>query len=178
MKNDRNFATTVVLDRKDVMNEKRTDHLLEQVRRGRLTAAEQAELRALLGAQPTARNLFSAEAALTAALAKLPDKPVASNFTSCVLQEIEREEAKPARGIFPLRFNWLPRVAAASLAVTFAVLTYQVRTQARSTELAHSLAAVSQVAALPSAEVLKDFETVRLINAKPGADRELLALLQ
>ena len=146
MKNDRNFAATVVLDRKDAMKNERTNNL---------------------------------DARLDAALRALPDKPVASNFTARVLQAVERNDgARPARGNYFSLFNWLPRTAVATLAVMFALLTYEVRTQARSTELAHSLAAFSQVAAMPSPDVLKDFETVRLLNPKPGADRELLALLQ
>ena len=35
-----------------------------------------------------------------------------------------------------------------------------------------------QVASLPSPDVLKDFDAVRCLAVKPGADRELLALLQ
>ncbi len=119
------------------------------------------------------------DARLDAVLRALPDNPVASNFTARVLQAVERNDgARPARGNYFTLFNWLPRTAVATLAVTFALLTYEVRTEARSSQLAHSLTAISQVAALPSPDVLKDFETVRLLNPKPGADRELLALLQ
>jgi hypothetical protein len=111
-------------------------------------------------------------------LRALPDRPVASNFTARVLQEVSRLDRQPA----PARRNffsaWLPRFAPAALALGVAFFTYEARTNARSAELARSVAAVTQVASLPSPDVLKDFDAVRCFNVKPGADRELLALLQ
>ncbi|MCX6895644.1 MAG: hypothetical protein NTZ16_09145 [Verrucomicrobia bacterium] len=57
------------------------------------------------------------DARLDALLRALPDKPVASNFTARVLQQVGRETAaRPARGSFTwLRLHWLPRLAVASL---------------------------------------------------------------
>lgn len=120
------------------------------------------------------------DARLDALLRALPDKPVASNFTARVLQEVERGNAvRPARGsVFSLKFRWLPRLAVASLALTSCVLTYQVRTQTARTQFARSVAAVTQVASLPSPDALKDFEAIRRLSQTPPADRELLALLQ
>ena len=117
---------------------------------------------------------------LDALLRALPDKPVATNFTARVLQEVARAHAvRPASASrFFLQFRWLPRLAVASLALASCVLTYQVRTQAARTQFAQSIAAVTQVASLPSAETLKDFEAIRRLSQTPPADRELLALLQ
>ena len=120
------------------------------------------------------------DARLDALLRALPDRPVASNFTARVLQEVSHANAmRPVReGSFFLKFRWLPRLAVASLALASCVLTYQVRTQATRTQFARSIAAVTQVASLPSAEALKDFEAIRRLSQTPPADRELLALLQ
>lgn len=118
------------------------------------------------------------DARLDAALRALPDKPVASNFTARVLDAVGRAEVlEPARREFFLT-GWLPRFAPAALALVAALLTYQVRTEARSVALARGLAAVSQVASLPGPDVLKDFETVRHLSRAPAADVELLALMQ
>jgi hypothetical protein len=120
------------------------------------------------------------DARLDALLRALPDKPVASNFTARVLQQVERENAaRPAGGSFAwFRLHWLPRLAVASLALASCVLTYQVRTEAHRTQFARSVAAITQVSSLPSPDTLKDFEAIRRLSQTPPADRELLALLQ
>ena len=124
------------------------------------------------------RNLTSDER-LDALLRALPDKPVASNFTARVLQAVERQERHRVwwRILVP-DFNWLPRVAVASLALVVGVLTYQVRAEAQRAQFARSLSAVSQVAALPGPDALKDFEAIRHLSQTPPADTELLALLR
>lgn len=120
------------------------------------------------------------DARLDALLRALPDKPVASNFTARVLQQVAHETAaRPASGLERfLQFRWLPRVAVASLALASCLATYQFRTQTARTQFAQSVAAVTQVASLPSPETLKDFEAIRRLSQTPPADRELLALLQ
>lgn len=123
------------------------------------------------------------DARLDALLRALPDKPVASNFTARVLQAVERENstgtARPAEWSFAwLRLHWLPRVAVASLTLASCVFTYQIRVEAHRAQFARSVAAVTQVASMPSPEMLKDFEAIRRLNQNPPADRELLALLQ
>ncbi|MFM2295209.1 MAG: hypothetical protein RLZZ350_1622 [Verrucomicrobiota bacterium] len=110
-------------------------------------------------------------------LRALPDRPVASNFTARVLQSVALE-ARPAPARRSWFTAWLPRFAPVALALVAALCTYAARTNARSAELARSVAAVTQVASLPSPEVLKDFDAVRCLNTQPAADRELLALLQ
>jgi hypothetical protein len=119
------------------------------------------------------------DARLDAVLRALPDKPVASNFTACVLQGLEREHAAhPVRWRFRPVLGWLPRLAFATLALTTALVTYQVRARAEHEQFARSLAAVSQVASLPSPDALKDFDAIRRLSQTPPADTELLALLQ
>ena len=69
--------------------------LRESSWRRKLTEAEQAELRAYLAAHPDARADWEMESALNAALTRLPDAPVPSNFTARVLQAVEREAVRP-----------------------------------------------------------------------------------
>ena len=115
-------------------------------------------------------------------LRALPDKPVASNFTARVLQEVGRASqplATARRNPFSVLFTaWLPRLVPAGLAVAAFFFAYEARTNARDAAFARSLVAVAQVKSLPSPEVLQDFDAVRAFDVKPGADRELLALLQ
>ena len=92
------------------------NHLRELSWRRKLTGAEEAELRAWLAAHPEAQADWEAEAGLNAALGRLPDVPVPSNFTARVLQAAEREAAAELRRpgwkwrVWP-RLRWLPKVA-------------------------------------------------------------------
>src|SRR6185312_4452771 len=86
---------------------------------------------------------------LTKSLAKLPDAPIASNFTARVMQAIELEESR-ARHQRKSGWNWhalLPRVAVASVAVVFGGLVlhqYEISSQR------HAMAdSVAQVAMQP-----------------------------
>jgi hypothetical protein len=118
------------------------------------------------------------DARLDALLRALPDKPVATNFTARVLQTVEHQERPRVWRLLVPDFNWLLRVEIASLAVAVGVLTYSVRAHAEHTQFAKSLAAVSQVASLPSPDTLKDFDAIRHLSQTPAADTELLALLK
>ena len=124
------------------------------------------------------------DALLDALLHKLPDKPVASNFTFRVLQAVEREQSTasppgtPWWEIFRHPLQFLPRLAIASLALClglFSFQRYEIVAQAR---MAESVSAVAQVSSLPTPDVLQDFETVRRLSQTPPADEELLALLR
>src|ERR1035441_8301460 len=88
--------------------------------RRKLTNAEEAQLRALLAAHPEAQADWDTEASLNAALGRLPDVPVTSNFTARVLQQVEREAATELRQGEPKwqfwrRLRWLPKVAFATI---------------------------------------------------------------
>src|SRR5688572_5741555 len=82
-----------------------------------LTEAEQAELREWLATHPEDHSDAEVEAALTQALANLPEAPMPSNFASRVLEAVERE-AQPVtpKGLFvsvPWWRSFLPRIAVA-----------------------------------------------------------------
>ncbi|HEY1662277.1 MAG TPA: hypothetical protein VGI03_07650 [Verrucomicrobiae bacterium] len=117
-------------------------------------------------------------------LARLPDAPVASNFTARVMQAIELEEARSRRrGNFAwsLIGNWrglVPRAAVAVLALSFAGLTLQHhRVAGERTALAKNAVFVAQTP-MPSVDALKNFNTIKNMSQPARADDELLALLQ
>ena len=110
-------------------------------------------------------------------LARLPDAPVASNFTARVLQAVELEESRAARGG---RFNWnwhslLPRLAVTTVVVFFAgaaIHHHELSTQR--TRIAKSVALVAETQ-MPSVEALQNFDVIRRMS-QPHADEGLLAL--
>ena len=149
----------------------------------KLTGAEEAELRAWLAAHPDAQVDWEAEAGLNAALGRLPDAPVPSNFTARVLQAVEREAAAELRRSEqkwrPWRhLRWLPKAAVAAVILGAGLVSYRHFQAARFAEYAQSVAAVSDVSSLPSPEILKDFDTISALNATPPPDEQLLALLE
>ena len=147
--------------------------------RRKLTAAEQAELRAWLATHPEATAECEIDFALDDALARLPDAPAPSNFTARVLQGIEREAMQSA----PRPKNWawvwrvlVPRAAVAMVVVGVAAFALQQhRTRTR---IGTSVATVVGVPTLPSPEALEDFDVIQKLGSEPVADTELLALLK
>jgi len=163
------------------MNDSAFNKLQEASWRRNLTDAEAAELRAWLAAHPEAQADFEADARLTAVLTRLPNAPVPSNFTARVLQAVERETAiaRPSPSAWTnFWHSWLPKAAIAGFLMTAGLVTYHERALARQRELARSVEAVSQVASLPSPDILQDFEAIRSLNPTPPPDEEVLALMQ
>jgi hypothetical protein len=159
------------------------NHLRELSWRRKLTGAEEAELRAWLAARPEAQADWDAEAGLNAALARLPDAPVPSNFTTSVLQRVEREAAAELRQgerkwQFWRRLRWLPKAAFAAMVLGTGLVSYHQFQAARFAGYAHSVAAVSDVSSLPSPEILKDFDAIRVSNPATLPDEQLLAVLK
>jgi len=120
------------------------------------------------------------EARLTRSLARLPDVPVPTNFTSRLMQTIELEESRrsPRRSF---GWNWhvlLPRVAVmAALVFVVGFTLRQHELAARRTALARNVAMVAGSQPLPSLEALKNFDVIQRMS-QPRADEELLALMQ
>ena len=153
--------------------------------RGRkLTAAEEADLRAWLAEHPDRQGDWEAESRLTEILSRLPDVPVPSNFTARVLQAVERETqvpAKPQRSGTRWFFRLLvPRLAVAAVILGLAVFTYthQEHQAARRAQLVQGVQMVAGVSSLPSPEILQDFDTIRQMSSTPGPDPELIALMK
>src|SRR4051794_15470368 len=111
------------------MNEFDYKSLREKSWRRKLTAAEEASLRAWLTEHPEAQADWELESSLTAALDKLPDAPVPSNFTARVMQALAREDAAAVRRPSTNRLRWflrslLPKAAVAAVIFGAGVLTY------------------------------------------------------
>ena len=157
------------------------NHLRELSWRRKLTSAEEAELRAWLEAHPEDRADWEVEAGLDTALARLPDAPLASNFTVRVLQAVEREataQPRPSGWWTGLRLHWLPKAAFAATVVGAGLVSYHLIQDAERKRLAESVATVSDVSSLPSPEILQDFDAIRVSNPTPPPDEQLLAVLK
>ena len=155
------------------------NNLRETSWRRALTASEEAELHAWLAAHPEATADCELEAALTKSLARLPDAPVATNFTARVLQEIERQPA-PAR-FWQWKWSWpslVPKAAILIVAFSIGFFISRQQADAHRLELAQSVVTVSKVASLPSPEILENFEVIRRLNFNPPPDEELIALMK
>jgi negative regulator of sigma E activity len=146
----------------------------------KLTEAEQAELRNWLAANPGAQADWEMESALTAALARLPQAPVPSNFTARVLQAVELEAAR--KHGWSWHWNWhvlVPRAAVATVVVVFAGLAiHHHEIDSQRAALVKSVALVTGGQPVPSPEALENFDVIRRMSQPQRADDELLALLQ
>jgi hypothetical protein len=111
-------------------------------------------------------------------LSRLPDAPVASNFTARVMQQINLEESRQARK-WNFIFKWqrfLPRAAVATVAIIFAGLTLQQHEQnVHRVAFDQNVALVAQTP-MPSVDALKNFDAIQRMSQPAHADEELLAL--
>jgi anti-sigma factor RsiW len=163
-----------------------TDPFYEKFReinwRRKLSSAEERELREWLAAHPEVQESLDLDAGLTEALRKMPDVPVASNFTARVLQAIEREAKAEARGqearwkLWRGVPRWLPKVASGTVVVMAGLLAYlhNNSVEAKQRALVQRMAGVP----LPSPEILTNFDAIRIVSATPAPDEQLLALFQ
>lgn len=146
--------------------------LRESLWRRKPSATERNELRA----QPD----LELEARLTDALGKLADAPVASNFTSRLLAEMDREEARTVRSRPRWNWNFLqPRLALAVAVVLFAGLGlrhYEI--ESHRTTLVRNVAQVAVSHPLPSVDALENLDAIQRMSQSTHADGELLADLQ
>jgi anti-sigma-K factor RskA len=111
-------------------------------------------------------------------LSRLPDAPVASNFTARVMQQVDLEESRRSRK-WNFISNWrafLPRAAVATVAIVFAGLTLQNHEAGeRRAQVAQSVALVAETP-MPSVDALKNFDAIQRMSQPAHADDELLAL--
>ena len=161
------------------------EKLREMARQRRLSEKERLRLVACLALQPDAQRDWESEIELDQALRNLPDVPLSSNFTAQVLNAVAREQRAalswwklPAWlcGSYP---RWRCAMTWGGVALCTAFVAYEYNLVSNRAELAQSVAKVSSVAAMPSIEVLQDFEAInRLSQVLPGADLDLLATTQ
>ena len=158
------------------------NQLRERSWRGDLTVSEEAALRDWLAAHPEAQADWNSEASLNEALRRLPDAPLSSNFTSRVLHAVQREQAAESRRhrralmVWWRRIVWRLSLVCVIGAAGFFSYEYFYAAHLRA-QVKQSIVAVSAVSSLPSAEILENFEAIRL-SGTPEADEKLLSLLQ
>lgn len=163
------------------MNEAEHRELMEAGWRRRLTAAEQAQLHSWLAEHPEQRAAAEDDAGLSHLLERLPDAPVASNFTALVRQAARRESARPASRPFltELWARLFPRPAAgvAWLALMLCLgwlAVQQAQSNARR-QRASELVTISGAAALSDPSLFQDFDAIRRLPQPE--DEELFVVL-
>lgn len=166
------------------MNDSEYQALIEESWRRPLTAAEQTRLDTWLAANPAVRRDWEADAALTRELLRLPNAPVASNFTALVMLSVEREVKVAARrpSLFERFAQWLRRPAArlawAMVLIAAGLFGYQQHRANVREEMAKGLSALASMATLSDPTVFEDFEAIRSLGqAAPTDDEELYAVL-
>ena len=160
------------------MNDPLYSKLKEAAWRGKLSPAEEAELRAWLVANPQAQGDWEAETALSEGLLRLKDASVASNFTARVLEAAARAESRRSSWRWSWHSIW-PKAAIAALAIALGIFSYEHHRLAERAEMAHSAAAISSMAVMSDPDILKNFETIRRLDHldKVGPDETLIALM-
>lgn len=152
------------------MNDPDFKQLVETASRRSLNADEEARLRSLFAVHPEAQAEWEEEMQLNQWLRQLPPAPVSSNFTARVLQAVESEVRRPGNWLTSLWRGWVPSlrwarpVAVAGLFLCVGMLSYQQYQSSSQMELAEQVARVSQMARIPTVELLKDFEAINSLS--------------
>ena len=113
---------------------------------------------------------------------RLPDAPVPTNFTSRVMEAIEREAAAAERQ-HARRPHWwqrvlLPRLAFAAVVLAAGLFAYQRNAAIRHERVTAPMVAVSGTKDVLSVEVLQNFDSIVELGPRVQPDTELLSLLQ
>ena len=167
------------------MNDDLYNDLLEASWHRKLTAEEEAQLRGWLAAHPEKQGEWEVEAALNQQLERLPNAPLASNFTAQVLGKVdlelrreEREAARPGKSTSWWR-GLVPRFASVlllGLLTGTAIVQYRERQRE---EMVDGLMHVAPVASVLQPDVLQNFDAIHQLGHVPAvSDEELLAALQ
>jgi hypothetical protein len=145
---------------------------------------EAQEVRAFLAADPRHGQDWEEEVNLTRLLNGLSDVELSSNFTARTVQAAELKLAADRRRNSRWRQWWerrwrlLPRLAFAAFLLTASLVIYRETQSNRREQLVEGISTIAQVAAIPGPETLQDFDAIRALSPAPGADVELLRLLQ
>ena len=161
------------------MNEQEHKELVEASWRRPLSPEEEASLQLYLASRPDKQADWEDELALSNALRNMPDAPLSSNFTSQVLQAIDREERVVERATVPFWRQWMPRLATAAtiLILLFTgVNLYRANYQSNLRDTMEKFAHVAST--VPEPQVFGDFEAIHQLRTAPQfSDDELVAVL-
>jgi anti-sigma factor RsiW len=159
--------------------------LRETAWRRSLTKLEQAQLDAWLATHPEAEADWKSEAALSAALAKLTEKPAPSNLTARVLAEIARGDLTPAGARktnwlgWLSSVGWVPRAAVVVVLIGVGAFAYRHHRQEMArVDAATNIAAAAAASPVPPTDVLENFDEIFLMPPLPNADEALLAVMK
>jgi len=158
--------------------------LREAAWRRKLTPGETAQLEEWLAGHPEAERDWETELALSGSLERLGDVPVASNFTARVVSRAQRhsqQAGSPERDWAGLWRRFMPRFAVVAVGAIAVLVGYGRYESSQRAKIARGVATVSEVGTIPSAEALRDFDTVRVLaearnDERVAPDNELLAL--
>jgi hypothetical protein len=166
------------------MTEQEYKALREASWRRSLDAAEDARVRAHLGANSAGQRDWELDAELTQLLAQVPNAPVPSNFTHQVLAALDRETRlavpRPLGAWWP---RWLlrplPRLAGGlALLAALGSLGYHQYQTYRQAELTQALLQVTHASGLKQAGIFQDFDVIQRLGQVPQpADEELWLVL-
>jgi anti-sigma factor RsiW len=149
----------------------------ERCWRRKLGTAERQELRAWLKSHPEAQPDLEVEMSLNKALGTLKDAPVASNFTARLLAAVERDVSQRERvssrrraGWWENFPKWLPGFGVGAAVILAGLFSYQQFQTGERQKMLDSVTAISEVATLPSPEILQNYEAIRAITLGPDED--------
>jgi ferric-dicitrate binding protein FerR (iron transport regulator) len=156
--------------------------LREAAWRGELSDEQRRRLEFRKAAHPEERVAWEEEVALTRLLTQLPDAAAPSNLTARVLDALDPQAPRPSHtfGLGWLRkLGWVPRLAGVALLVVVGSFVHHQYQFSKRGELARNVMELSDLAtAVPSVEVLQDFNVIRNLETVAVPDEELLALLR
>ena len=160
------------------------DEVIARAIRGELSETERRDLEHRMEIDSELRDRFEMEQSLEQLLERLPNAPVATNFTSRVMQEVAREQRN---AVAPKRAWWrIPFVRLASglaVVVVAGVLSVSQYRKSEEREMVRSVESFTRIASAMSekpALVFSDFEAIAnlAVPADSELDLELLVALQ
>jgi hypothetical protein len=160
------------------MNEQQHKELVEASWRRNLSPEEEATLQLYLAARPEIQADWEDELALGNALRDLPDAPLSSNFTSQVLQALDREERVVETPTIPFWRQWMPRLATAATVVVLLFTGLNLHRANNRTNVRETVVPVTYIATAVEPRVFEDFEAIQQLRTAPQfSDDELVQVL-
>lgn len=151
-----------------------------------LSEAEQGRLARLFALEEAYRGRWNEDIQLLEATEALPDVPVASNFTSLVVNRLakkmgpEWEAAQRAESRteshWLRRLGWGPMLGFGAVAFGGILVFFSQFGENTGTNMVESLAAVTEAGTVPTVEELQHFEAIQLLAQVPvDVDWELIS---
>lgn len=162
------------------MNDPAFQNLKEVGWRRRLTAVEREQLTRLIAQRPELQEKWEQETALGRLLERQPAAVLSSNFTSRVMQAVQRAPIPPRQTGWKwwMPSGWLPRTALVLAMAGCGLFSFHEYLTVRRAQVAREVVGASRLASLPPVDWLRDFETINRLNKVKVADDDLLSALE